>query len=137
MCKDCHKYLGKSLFFYCTFLVTCVFYGFCGSYCWHSSVNIMQRTLWRWCITLWILRNFFNRINSLFMFYDEVSSVKWSTSGVIDNGLGKSFLGSTSWSQQASMSKQVRITWLLSWYFLVPYEKDQSLPFSNYYYKKA
>ena len=30
------------------------------------------------------------------MFYDEVSSVKWSTSGVIDNGLGKSFLGSTS-----------------------------------------
>ena len=38
------------------------------------------------------------------MFYDEVSSVKWSTSGAIDNGLGKSFLGSTSWSQP-SMSK--------------------------------
>ena len=41
-------------------------------------------------------------MNVLFMYCVGVSSVKWSASGVLHNGLGKSVLGSLTYFKRAS-----------------------------------
>ena len=72
--------------------------------------------------------DFFNKINDLFVCYDDVSSVKMVTLHI------GPFLGSIRWSECASMSKQRRITWVMSWCFLEQCEVSQSAPFRTTIY---
>ena len=52
--------------------------------------------------------DFFNWMNALFVCYDKVSKMKWGISGKLHIGLGKSFLGSLTWSKRANVSEQAR-----------------------------
>ena len=73
---------------------------------------------------LWWWWDFFNITNGLFVRYDGVGSGKCNVSGAVHIDQGKSFLGYNHFYH-------LKITWLLSWYFVGYCEVSHSASFST------